>query len=68
MARPSLDELMDKTDSRYSLVVAAAKRARILVEEKHEGIIDTGTKPVTVALQEIAAGKVKCYSTRGGMK
>lgn len=30
MLYPSIDRLLDKVDSKYSLVVAAAKRARML--------------------------------------
>ncbi len=30
MLYPSIDRLLDKVDSKYSLVVAAAKRARLL--------------------------------------
>ncbi|MFZ5899585.1 MAG: DNA-directed RNA polymerase subunit omega [Bacillota bacterium] len=56
---PSLDELMKKADSRYSLVVAAAKRARMLTEKENAGIPLAPGKPVSIALQEIAEGKVK---------
>lgn len=56
MNRPSLDELLKRADQRYLLVVAAAKRARMLTEEKNT---ENSVKPVSVALQEIAAGKLK---------
>jgi len=32
MVEPTIDNLMEKVDSKYSLVVAAAKRARELVD------------------------------------
>ena len=32
MNKPSLDDLLQVADSRYSLVIAAAKRARPLLE------------------------------------
>ncbi len=66
MNQPSLDELMKKVDSRYTLVVMAAKRARKLTEAG-EGELN-GNKPVTRALQEIASGRVKFRHTREGRK
>lgn len=59
MGQPSLDELMKKADSRYTLVVMAARRARILTEKGDEGIIASGDKPVTVALQEVGKDKIR---------
>lgn len=66
MNQPSLDDLMKKVDSRYTLVVMAAKRARLLTEAG-EGE-ENGSKPVTRALMEIAEGKVKFRHTRQGRK
>lgn len=54
---PPLDLLMDKVDSRYTLVVMAAKRARVLTE-RGEGEDDRLRKPITMALKEIAADRV----------
>lgn len=54
MLYPSIDELLNKVDSKYTLVVAAARRARILrdgarLELKHP----KSHKFVGVALEEI---------------
>ena len=50
MKQPSLDMLMDKVDSKYTLVVVVAKRARTIMEEaKHEGLAK-GMKPVSISL------------------
>ncbi|AQS59048.1 DNA-directed RNA polymerase subunit omega [Desulforamulus ferrireducens] len=68
MNRPSLDELMTKVDSRYSLVVAAAKRARMLTEEEIKNNQPLKVKPVTLALEEIANGSVTYRRTRSGPK
>lgn len=66
MKQPSLDELMKRVDSRYTLVVMAAKRARLLTgAEENEA---NGSKPVTKALQEIANGKIKFRHTKKGRK
>ena len=57
MNEPPLDMLMDKVDSRYTLVVVAAKRARALTE-RGDGGDDRLRKPITSALKEIAADRV----------
>ncbi|OPX86773.1 MAG: DNA-directed RNA polymerase subunit omega [Pelotomaculum sp. PtaB.Bin104] len=58
MSRTTLDELMEKVDSRYTLVVVAAKRARILTERGSADGNGASDKPVTTSLKEIAANKV----------
>jgi DNA-directed RNA polymerase subunit omega len=68
MNRPSLDELMKKADSRYTLVVVAAKRARTLMEKDTEGITSETGKPVTRALKEIAAERIRFQPTKEGIK
>lgn len=58
MIYPSADTIEDRVGSRYSLVVLAAKRAK-QIKEGSPHLIDTlSTNPLTVALEEIAAGKV----------
>lgn len=58
MRQPTLDELMEKVDSRYTLVVVAAKRARLLTERESDRADEAKDKPVTTALKEIALNKV----------
>ena len=58
MMTPPLEGLLKKVDSKYTLVLAAAKRGRQLMEG-HPKLVDTRShKPVTIALQEIFEGKV----------
>ena len=53
MLYPSIDEMMNKVDSKYSLVVAAARRARQLPEgEKTEQKGPKYHKNVGVAQEE----------------
>lgn len=59
MIYPSGDKLEEVVESRYSLVVLAAKRAKQLREGAPKLIETDSTNPLTVALEEIAAGKVK---------
>lgn len=58
MKQPSLDVLMNNVESKYTLVVATAKRARTLMENSNHEEQVKGTKPVSVALEEIALGKI----------
>ena len=60
MLYPSIDELLEHLDSKYSLVVAASKRARSL----RDGAVMTleevkSNKFVGAALEEIYHGTVK---------
>ena len=70
MIHPRIDELMAKVDSRYALVIVAAKRARQINNYHHqlgEGTFDEFAPPLiesrsknylTMALEEIAQGKL----------
>ncbi len=59
MIYPSIDSLSDKFDSKYTLAVASAKRARQLVEGAQK-LVDVKTnKPVSIALFELEAEKIK---------
>ncbi|RJQ28296.1 MAG: DNA-directed RNA polymerase subunit omega [Peptococcaceae bacterium] len=68
MNQPTLDQLLHKVDSRYTLVVLAAKRARTITESLSAESDGAGVKPVTVALKEIVDDKVKYRRTRMGIK
>lgn len=72
MHEPSLDEMMDKVDSRYTLVVVAAKRARQLTEaaqkQEAEDASETMGKPVTAALYEMVQGKIKYKRIKDSIK
>ncbi|WP_018132920.1 DNA-directed RNA polymerase subunit omega [Effusibacillus pohliae] len=59
MLYPSIDKLMEKADSKYLLVVAAAKRARQLQEGAERRVNVNSNKHVTVALNEIYQDKIR---------
>ncbi len=73
MIHPRIDELMDDVDSRYALVIVAAKRARQINNYHHqlgEGTFEDFPPPLvesrsknylTIALEEVAAGKIKYH-------
>ena len=54
MIEPSISDLMNKFDSRYSLVIAVAKRAREI--SASDGQL---ARPVTQAVNEVAKGNIK---------
>jgi len=71
MAQPYLEKMMKNMDSKYALVVVTAKRARQLTEGKTpcvEGFSIEKDKPVSIAMQEIANGKIKAEVHKGGIK
>ena len=59
MIRPPLESLLDKIDNKYALVVTVAKRARVLKEGQLPMVDVASSNPVTVSLEEIAAGKIR---------
>lgn len=54
---PSPDKL-DKLESKYAMVILAAKRARQLKDGARKLIDTRSTNPLTIALEEIAAGMI----------
>ncbi|MGZ8694021.1 MAG: DNA-directed RNA polymerase subunit omega [Gaiellaceae bacterium] len=71
MSYPRIDHLLENADGRYSLVIAAAKRARQINnyhQQLGEGTFEDFAPPLvesrsknylTMALEEIAEGKIK---------
>lgn len=57
MIYPAADKL-DAMESKYALVIVAAKRARQIKEKARRFVETRSTNPLTVALEEIAAGKI----------
>ena len=72
MIHPRIDELLNHVDSRYALVIVAAKRARQINNYHHqlgEGIgfedappplVESRSKNyLTMSLEEVSQGKIK---------
>ncbi len=58
MLNPPINELLEKAENRYSLVIAVSKRARQLINGESP-IIDTKTyKEVSIATEEIHSNEV----------
>ncbi len=58
MLYPSINLIKTKADSRYTIVIMAAKRARDLIDGKPALIQSSIKKPVTIATKEIAEGLI----------
>ena len=77
MIHPRVDDLLQNVDSRYALVIVAAKRARQINNYHHqlgEGTFDDYAPPMvesrsknylTMALEEISEGKIVYDYKRG---
>lgn len=68
MIKPGITALSRCVDSRYTLVTMVAKRAR-MIGNAGEGLVPCiSKKPVSIAVEEVAAGKVgylrreRCYN------
>ena len=57
MFNPDLKKMLENVNSRYSLVVGTAKRAREIREEAIENEKQLDEKTVSVAMEEICDGK-----------
>jgi DNA-directed RNA polymerase subunit omega len=69
--QPRIDSLLENVDSRYALVIVAAKRARQINNYHHqlgEGTFDDNPPPLvesrsknylTMSLEEVSQGKLK---------
>ncbi len=68
MIYPSIDDLLEKVDSKYTLVIAAAKRGRQLRNGSKQTIDAELTKDVATALREIEAGNIEYERKRDGIK
>ena len=59
MLYPSINEIKHKADSRYTLVILAAKRARDLIDGKPALVDCKVNRPVSIAAKEINEDLIK---------
>lgn len=66
MARVTVEDCLEKIDSRFELIVLASERARFLSLSQQEPRVDwDNDKTTVVALREIAEGKISKLEIRG---
>lgn len=58
MINPSFDDLKERSESRYELVMVIADRARRIVNGSKAVVETKNDKPVTIAIEELMAGKI----------
>ena len=68
LSKPTLESLMKKVDSKYSLVTLAAKRARELTDGDEPLVDVETTRVVSIAMEEIDQGKITYEKPQGGIK
>ena len=82
MIEPKIENLLEKVDSKYTLVILAAKRSRQVnayFTQLGEGVAEhtppqvplspeRAPKPLSIALEEISEGKIAYERTSDGIK
>jgi len=58
MARITVEDCLRKVESRFQLVMLAARRAKMIMKGA-KPLIDADNRPIVTALREVAAGKVR---------
>ncbi len=58
MARITVEDCLKKVESRFELVILAARRAKMLVKGA-KPLVESSNRPIVTALREVAAAKVK---------
>lgn len=62
MLNPSLRNLLEEGESKYTLVMVISKRARQLIDGAKPKVETNSNKPVTVAMEELLEGKLEYES------
>jgi len=65
MARITVEDCLKEVDSRFELVILAARRAKMIMKGA-KPLVESTNRPIVGALREVAAEKVKF--TRSGEK
>lgn len=64
MLYPPMNKLLEQVPSRYMLVNVIAQRARQIANEAEEEQIVLDDKPVSMAIREVAEGKVELQAAQ----
>lgn len=66
MIKPIADLILTPEQSRYSLVIAVAKRARQIAEEAEKNKVILDDKPVQMAVEEYQEHKIRMIEKPNG--
>ncbi len=56
---PPIDNLVETVGNKYALVGILSKRARTLMEKRHDYIEQENANPISLAAHEVIEGKVE---------
>jgi len=65
---PPIDQLLNKADSKYTLIIIASKRARQITEKEPELLQGGIINPVSLALKELNEDRILWKRTKDGIK
>ncbi|MBL4930820.1 MULTISPECIES: DNA-directed RNA polymerase subunit omega [Clostridium] len=68
MINPSIVDLLDKVDNRYSLVIVTSKRARQLIDGQEPRVDVDSKKPLTIAINEVNDLEITFEQVKEGYK
>ena len=68
MINPSVIQLLEKVDNRYSLVIVTSKRARQIIQGDEVYTSVDSHKPLTLAINEVNEGEVTYERTSDSTK
>ena len=63
MINPSVTELLEKVEDRYSLVIISSRRARQIIDGKTPLTANKSKKALTLAINEVNEGFVTYHKT-----
>jgi DNA-directed RNA polymerase subunit omega len=63
MARITVEDCLKKVESRFALVILAARRAKMIMKGAPP-LVESDNRPIVNALREVAAEKVKFVDPR----
>ena len=66
IVKPTVKELLNHAENRYALVIAVSKRAREIAKDDKALANEEDKKPVTIAANELAEGKVSIIDEKEG--
>jgi DNA-directed RNA polymerase subunit omega len=58
MARITVEDCLKRVESRFALVILAARRAKMIMKGA-KPLVEADNRPIVTALREVAAAKVK---------
>jgi len=58
MARITVEDCLKKVESRFELVILAARRAKMIMKGAKQ-LVESNNRPIVAALREVATGKVR---------